>query len=130
MNSDDQYLAEIRKRVAAATPRPWLWWAREGSSNPTLICPNHGMLIVMDAVRSGMQGATLRFASRTPSDKGGILRKAETFLDGYSGTDFPDVRNPDMTFIAHARDDVAWLLARCDKLTQDMRIAGKDHADA
>jgi len=84
------------------TPGPWAWrWAYRG--RPQLVHPSHGVLIVMDAVRDGMQGATVRFAERNPTDLGGIMCKAEHFFPEQPGrrvSDFQPPLSPDMRLIA------------------------------
>lgn len=84
------------------TPGPWMWRYCVGGY-PELVCPRHGLLLVMDSVRAGMNRATLRFAIRTPADKGGLMRKAEEFMEA-PGKDVPDYQllpaNPDMRLIA------------------------------
>lgn len=91
-----------------ATPAPWRWRFPAGRSagGPELTCPLYGLLLVLDAVRDGMNRATLRFARRTPADRGGLMDKAARYCVG-SGepvrSDWPVVENPDMEFMAFAR---------------------------
>ena len=62
---------EARRLDEAATKGPWKWRYPFGGV-PMLAHPRSGLMIVMDAVRCGMQRATFRFAEprRTWSDNG------------------------------------------------------------
>ena len=113
----------IRARIAAATVGPWGWWHRP-QTPAILAVPAHGLLVVMDAVRRGMQGATLRFAKRDPT-AGGLLYKVEDMSPDYDprGSEFIEVNNPDAMFIAHARTDV-------EELLDELVAVEKDYAEA
>lgn len=111
-------LEEIRALLAAATPPPWKWrWTRRSHRDgPELVNPRHGLLLVMDFVRSGMQGATARFATRNPTDRGGVMRLASAYMPvgGPTGLDYPIPDNPDMRLIADGREMLAELLGTVD----------------
>lgn len=101
----EEELAASAAVCAAATPAPWTWWLGKDRA-PVLVHPRRSILIVMDAVRQGMNGASLRFARRF-DDRGGVLRKAGEFLPAYQyrASEFSnDASNPDMRFITFARD--------------------------
>ena len=117
----DEILAEIQSRCDKATEGEWKWRRTDGSVE--LFNPRHGLLIIMDAVRKGMNAATLRFAVRTQRDKGGIMRTVDELVPyDPRGTDWPEPENPDMAFIAHSRTDVPRLLA-CVKILTDAERA-------
>lgn len=74
-------LAEIKARAemepAKQTPGPWRWRRGFGHKGSACLMAEHsGTLLVLDAVRAGMQGAEVRFAIRTAGDLGGIMHKA------------------------------------------------------
>ena len=112
-------LSEIRSRRDAATPAPWVWrWPLGPSWAPELVCPRHGLLIVMDAVRLGMSGAVPRFAVREPK-RGGLLHKLTDLMDK-PHRDLLDCRpanNPDADFMSNSRSDMDWLIAEVDRLS-------------
>ena len=105
-------------RCDAATPGEWLWRWPSGRNAPHLVHPRKGMLLVMDAVRLGMNAATVRFATRSPVDKGGIMSSAENYMPDASGKrpDYQEPSNHDMAFIAHARADLPLALAEIRRL--------------
>lgn len=104
-------IAELRALLEKATPGPWAWrWASGGI--PTLVHPQRGLLLVMDAERYGMNKAIVRFAKRSPNDKGGIMFKATEFLPSPSerDSDYAEPTNPDMALIAALRNAAEELL--------------------
>lgn len=117
-------VAAIRERAAKATPGPWRWRYCHGG-RPMLAHPGHGMLVVLDAVRDGMNGAQLRFAKRNPNDMGGLLYKASDLLErpGLGVPDFQDADNPDMAFIAASRTDAVALCDTVDALRAKLEVA-------
>lgn len=73
-----------------------------------------GMLLVLDAVRYGMQSATLRFARRGEKDRGGLMFKADEFIPntGPMRPDYQTPTNADMRLIEAAPD----LYAACERV--------------
>lgn len=92
------------------TPGPWKWWYPRGANSPVLVSPPHGLCVVMDTVRKGMTGATLRFAKRSDG-MGGVLLNADQYIetDDERRPDFCTVNHPDALLIAAAPD----LLVAC-----------------
>lgn len=84
------------------TPGPWEWFDRPNGIY--LATPHSGHLLVLDTVRSGMNGATLRFATWKGEERGrmgGLMRKA-------ADIDMPN--HPDARLISAAPD----LLTACE----------------
>jgi hypothetical protein len=109
----NEEIVAIKERAEAATKGPWAWRLAYGGYGIPELFFRKGMLLVMDAVRHGMGGATIRFATRTADDHGGLMYKAHTFFDPPTarGPEFQEPSNPDMVFMAHARKDIPDLLA-------------------
>jgi hypothetical protein len=106
-------LAEIQARTDAATPGPWRWRGNTESRHLRLQTPHHSGLTVMDFVRWGMQGARPRFAVdhiMHTADEMVVYEVAAWSKDIYR-KDAVGIEHPDAEFIAHARQDVADLLA-------------------
>lgn len=85
------------------TPGPWDWFFSE-SGGCYLATPHRGRLIVMDFIRRGMQGGTVRFATWDGDERanmGGIMRPAHDLDVG---------EHPDARLIAAAPDLLAALL--------------------
>lgn len=119
-------LRAIEERAEKATPGEWAWRYCVGGL-PALFHPGHGMLLIMDAVRVGTSMAVLRFARRDERDKGGIMFKATEFFQepGCDVPDFQEPSNPDMQFIAHAREDVPALCAEVRRLRDEAATVWK-----
>lgn len=119
---DKSKLEDIRSRHAAATKGPYKWrWTCGGHRAPELIAPHHGMLLVMDAVRSGMNGAVLRFARRTDS-MGGLMFKLTDLLpkrERRCAELIDATGNPDADAMAHSWQDIEDLLEVVDLLLED-----------
>lgn len=120
-------LDELRALEAAATPGPWAWrWPSGSRDGPTIVHPKSGLLLVIDAVRSGMNAATLRFARRTDS-MGGTMHNADSWMP-HRGGDRPDYQtptSPDMQMLTAARNALPALLAvaeACKGLMRRMEI--------
>lgn len=147
-------LNAIRAREAAATPGPWQWYGNTDVRDIYLATRRWGRQYVMRFARYGMSGAQPVFASgRTwePDPKsmadfdldfesGSGMVKASTlpiFEVAPNATnrldpkvyraDLAGIRNPDATFIAHARQDVADLLAEVDRLGNQVQQAQHAH---
>ena len=61
------------------TKGPWAWFSQNGK--PYLATPHSGQLLILDAVRHGTSGAILRFAKRTDSMGGIMLKASEIDID-------------------------------------------------
>lgn len=102
-------MAAIRAREAAATPGPWIWRTGEKFTTRLMSAKNMGQY-VMTFIRRGMQSADVRF------NVNGIMRSAHTISvprrEGDADWDDRTLDHPDAVFIAHARADIPYLLAR------------------
>ena len=116
-------IVEIEARACAATPGPWVWRGNVDTKQVYLATTHSGMVIVMDFVRWGMQGAAPAFRNSMVMEHTGDLVEYEVCPDAadrkdprvYRG-DFYRIRHPDAEFIAHAREDIDYLLARIREL--------------
>lgn len=94
--------------MSGHTPGPWEWF-EDGYGRRRLQTPDRGRLVVMDFVRSGMQGAAPRFAEMDDDQprgrRGGIMRAVDPWT------------HPDGKLIAAAPD----LIAAC-KLALDQFV--------
>lgn len=94
---------DVDRRVMQHTPGPWNWYMSD-KGQAMLATPDRGRLYVMQTVRCGMQGATVRFAKWGEGERGrrgGYMCKAEEFLrDGV-------LMHPDALLIAAAPDLLA-----------------------
>lgn len=95
----EERLREIRERHEKATPGPWEWSGQFGKW--ALLSRVPGVLIVLDAIRWGLQSAVFRFRSQRHD----VMCKA---------TENSCFRHPDAEFIAHSREDLPYLLARVE----------------
>lgn len=131
-------LEAIRARAEAATPGPWGWFGNTAAHIAYLSSFRWGRQFVMGFKRWGMTGAQPTFVdgrSWADTDDGlkfapgaGIvpaseLARYEVAPDATERSDprvyradLTGFRNPDATFIAAARQDVADLLAEVDRL--------------
>lgn len=110
-------LAEIAARVEAATAGPW-WWRFNVGGRPELWSTQRGGLVVLSALRDGMNKAVVAFCERATPLTGGVIEKASKFFVTPSRDvpDYQDPTNPDALFIAHARTDIPDLLAEVARL--------------
>ena len=94
---------EIRKLALAATPGPWIW---PKMYNNSTLWANHGQrLIVMDAIRHGMNSACIRFR-----DHAKCLMVKAVDIEGL---------HPDKDYIAALSPDVALsLLDAADRVEE------------
>ncbi len=104
-------LSEIRARCEAATPGPWYWDAIDAHKR---ICLESARWKVMDFARYGMYGAAPRFLVD------GIMERADSLLKSIPGKEhhrgFDNyIDHPDAAFIAHAREDIPYLLAELEQ---------------
>jgi hypothetical protein len=90
------------------TSGPWNWYKNQ--NGVYLATPDRGHLIVMDAVRKGMNGAQLRFATWEGEERarmGGLMVKAD---------DLDVANHPDARLIAAAPDILAALIKAVEHL--------------
>jgi hypothetical protein len=113
-------LEAIRARAAAATPGPWRW---DGTMPPNaqvlLMSDAPGRPLVMGFKRLGTQGGQPEFATERDGDgwAGRMVPAIELAItDGRCHRPLLGIPNEDAEFIAHARQDVADLLAEIDRL--------------
>lgn len=101
--------------AAAHTPGPWDWFM-SARGEAMLATPDRGRLLVMQPVRCGMQGGTVRFAEWGGGERGrrgGVMLEAKEYLrDGV-------LMHPDAHLIAAAPD----LLAALRKTAETLRFA-------
>ncbi|WP_063748905.1 hypothetical protein [Streptomyces sp. NRRL B-24484] len=111
--------AEIQAREEAATPGPWRWRGDTAARHLRLQTPHRGGLTIMDFIRWGMNGARPRFA------RGGLMYPADEMATYDYRKNVVGIDNPDAAFIAHARQDVADLIAEVGWLAAELadRIA-------
>jgi len=103
-------LSEIKERVQKATKGPWRWNLNDKSKHIYLEACISGFEYVMDFVRWGMCDAIPRFKS------GDTMTRACEFGKvvpghGHHANWFKTIDHPDADFIAHAREDVPWLVS-------------------
>lgn len=82
------------------TPTPWEWW--KCGSQFMLSSVSHGKLIILQATRDGMQGATLRVRDHNTCTMHKITHE--------------DEEHPDLKFILRAVNSYDDLLAACRDL--------------
>lgn len=121
--ADNDRLAEIEARAAAATPGPWRWRGNTDVWSMRLQAPVRGALTVMDFVRWGMRNAAPRFAINGLMHRADEMARFEVCPDATSRkdprvyrADLTGIRHPDAEFIAAARSDVDWLIAEVHRL--------------
>lgn len=136
---------ELRRLHEAATPAPWAWrWPVGSRSGPDIVHPQCGMLLVMDARRFGMNGATVRFARRSPADRGGLMFDATQLMPDLTNSrpDFTNDRdlaaleptidqepnNPDMHMMVAARNALPALLDALDAAEAERDSSGMSMA--
>lgn len=117
----------IRKRAAAATPGPWTWDGNIDIKQVALTTVRQGRQYVMSFRRWGMQGVQPEFridGILTPAAELPIYDVAPEATSREDPSvyraDFSAMRHPDAEFIAHARQDVADLLAYIDELEDQL----------
>lgn len=113
---------EIRQRASEATPGRWHWAGNTQSFQVRLMSTAHGRPSIMEFFRWGMRDAKPAFNSEcglvdlqelvvyqvAPGAKRG---DRELYRE-----DFFEIDHPDAQFIAHARDDIDFLLSEIDRL--------------
>jgi hypothetical protein len=97
------------------TPGPWDWF--ESNGKPYLATPNRGRLYVMGFARSGMQGATPRFAQWDGMQDGAERERMGGIM--HDGIKLPNGDlHPDAKLIAAAPE----LLKSCKALLEELRL--------
>jgi len=133
MSGDEQdRLAEIEARAAAATDGPWRWCGNvDYAGRVELMSFISGRPVVMGFKRAGMQGAEPYFFDRDPDDEhrgwGGKFRAARDIAVrevDYRG-DIVALDNADAEFIAQSRADIDWLLAEVNRLRDEKAELGR-----
>lgn len=131
-------LEAIRARADAATPGPWGWYGNTDTHDVYLATQKWGRHYVMEFERWGMQqaqpvfvegrswvadGDSLKFHTSGGMFPAAELARYEVAPDATDRkdprvyrADLTGFRNPDATFIAAARQDIADLLAEVDRL--------------
>lgn len=92
--------APVEPTVRQHTPGPWDWYMSD-RGEAMLATPDRGRLCVMQPVRCGMQGGTVRFSDWGEGPRGrrgGVMRDAKEHLR--NGV----LMNPDALLIAAAPD--------------------------
>lgn len=124
MSTDDR-VPEIRARLKAATPGPWRWFGdMSHGGSPYLAAKHSGRKFVMKFWRNGMQGAQPVFQGSdgmVPGKDLAIYEVWPTATDDASDPrlyrhDIVGFRNPDADLIAHAPEDIRYLLELVEKL--------------
>lgn len=127
-------MTDIKGLLEKATIRPWAWF---GSGDKCYLASERsGRLYVMDAVRSGMQGATFRFAEREPTT-GGLLLNASHFAKkkDYEPHEWLSLDHPDAELIVYAVNNLERLLRENEALkvvveaARDLRCNGPEYFD-
>jgi len=107
--TDQERIAQIKARERAATPGPWGYEKSEGDCGLTGKCPRD--LIFCDEKCPGCEHWEIY--------KGAWPTGIDTVESG-ENTFFTD---SDASFIAHAREDIPWLLAEVERLTAALEAA-------
>ena len=108
---------EIREREQKATKGPWFWNINRRAKRAELV--NSKTDIVIDFVRWGMRGAIPRF------NIDGIMWAANHMAWNWPNRDHHSewaqkIVTPDADFIAHAREDVPYLLDKVARLRREL----------
>jgi len=133
--SENDRVAEIRARLAAATRGPWRWWGNVDTRSIQLTTRDRGVLTIMAFKRWGMQGAAPAFFRRTPDMPygwNGVQESAEDIAVRevpYRG-DIVELDNPNAKLIANAPADIAWLLEERERLIAELNTARAQAARA
>ncbi|MFJ4847599.1 hypothetical protein [Streptomyces sp. NPDC088733] len=120
-------IKEITTRTEAAYPGPWRWRGNTEARHMRLQSPHGGGMTVMDFDRWGMQGAQPRFAIDRMMHKAEELVTYEVHrLDWVDKSEPPyradidGIDHPDAEFIAHAREDIPFLLGELDRTRAEL----------
>jgi len=130
-----EQLDEIRVRHTAATRGPWRWFGYRGQ-NIYLATQNRGRIYVMDFVRSGMQRAEPRFQVCAEGENAGDgrmtpvskLDERHALVKEYSG-EIVEITHPDAQAIAHAWEDVEFLLAEVGRIQTELEATRRKFTD-
>lgn len=109
----DDKIKEIESRWAAAKPGPWYWDMSCSGHYVQLVSKPNMHTFVFDTARWGMQGATLRFNTEAGMTEALFFKKPRK---AYNQKHDLDIDHPDAVAIAHAPEDVAYLLNRVREL--------------
>ena len=120
-------LSEIQERLDRATPGPWMWDVNSASRNARLVTTHSGKHYVMKFQRWGAQMAAPSFQvfdkyEGPVTERGSQgMKRADKLLKSHPGKDhhigYDDyIDHPDAELIAHAPDDIAWLISEVHRL--------------
>lgn len=126
---DTEHLNAIRDRSEAATPGPWGWFGNLKHGGPYLATRHRGRVFVMQFARLGMQDAQPVFQARDEDGRslGMVGGRDLAIYEADHRADIVGFDNPDATFIAHARQDIADLLDEVDRCREALEtIANAD----
>lgn len=120
---------EIEARAAKATRGPWWWNINLKHRQITLDGYGRGVEYVLSFFRWGMRGAGVRFS------RDGLLVEAQALAEIIPGHEhhaewMQTVHHPDADFIAHAREDIPWLLGQLRARTAERDEAYSERAHA
>lgn len=115
---------EIRARLKAATPGPWRWFGdMSNGGSPYLAARHSGRRFVMKFWRNGMQGAQPVFQGpdgMVPTKDLAIYEVCPDATDAKDPRlyrhDIVGFRSPDADLIAHAPEDIRYLLELVERL--------------
>lgn len=123
-------LKQIEERANKATPGPWMWDISTANQYAMLETAHSGRYYVMGFRRWGMSGACPEFQVYQTYDgplkeRGSLgMVRADELAKSYPGKEhhigFDDyIDHPDADFIAHAREDIPFLLAELEKIKKE-----------
>ncbi|MDE2102387.1 MAG: hypothetical protein KGL39_34390 [Patescibacteria group bacterium] len=118
-------LREIRERAEKATFGPWGWFG--DIKTPYLATTHGGRVSVLTAARSGMRGATFCFRGGAVNRDGLVKAEDVAVRERDYRDDIECIAHPDAEFIAHAREDVPFLLQEIDRLRDHLHAHGCVH---
>jgi len=124
---NNEQITEIKSRLEAATPGPWIWDVNSAYHQMRLLTTHSGMYFVMGFRRWGTQSAAPAFQVFTKyegpvSERGSRgLQRADKLLKSHPGKEHhegydDDIDHPDAQLIAHAPEDIRVLLDEIERL--------------
>ena len=108
----DERIKEIEERVKAATEGPWIDVTLDKAScGGWRMCGDK-------AIQKAPSGALIQSKMHTSS---------EAVIQASNYDDSPWMLPEDRTFIAHAREDIPWLIERVKELEKALRLAREEN---